>query len=69
MNNIMYDLSILVSLYFISVILCALSIFIVVKEKLYKVYKSTMEIVFVSLFPIFNIIALMYHIKISRDDN
>ena len=69
MNNIMYDLSILVSLYFISVILCALSILIVPKEKLYKVYKSPMEIVFVSLFPIFNIIALMYHIKISRDDN
>ena len=69
MNNIMYDLSILVSLYFISVILCALSILTVPKEKLYKVYKSPMEIVFVSLFPIFNIIALMYHIKISRDDN
>lgn len=65
----MYYLLILVSLYFISVILCALSILIVPKEKLDKVYKSPMNIVCFSLIPIFNILILIYHIKISKDDN
>ena len=65
----MNDFSIFILLYFISVILCALSILIVPKEKLYKIYKSPVEIVCASLFPIFNILVFIFHIEISRDDN
>ena len=65
----MNDFSIFILLYFISVILCALSILIVPKEKLYKIYKSPVEIVCASLFPIFNILVFIFHRKISRDDN
>lgn len=65
----MNDFSIFVLLYFVSVILCALSILIVPKEKLRKIYKSPMEIVCASLFPIFNVLVFIFHIKISRNDN
>ena len=59
----------ILTLYFISVILCALSFLIIPKEKMYKMYKNCMEMVCVSLFPFFNILVLICHIKINRDDN
>lgn len=59
-------IEVFILLYFISVILCALSILLIPKEKLYRIYKKPGEIVFITLFPVLNIIALVYHIKISR---
>ena len=59
-------IEVFIPLYFISVILCALSILLIPKEKLYRIYKKPGEIVFITLFPVLNIIALVYHIKISR---
>ena len=59
-------IEVFILLYFISVILCALSILLMPKEKLYRIYKKPGEIVFITLFPVLNIIALVYHIKISR---
>ena len=62
----MNDFSIFILLYFVSVTLYALSILIIPKETLYKIYKDSTEIIITALCPIFNIIALIYHIKISR---
>lgn len=59
-------IEVFILLYFISVILCALSILLIPKEKLYRIYKKPGEIVFITLFPVLNILALVYHIKISR---
>jgi hypothetical protein len=59
-------IEVFILLYFISVTLCALSILLIPKEKLYRIYKKPGEIVFIALFPVLNIIALVYHIKISR---
>lgn len=58
-------IGVFIILYFISVILCALSILLIPKEKLYRIYKKPGEIVFIALFPVLNILALVYHIKIS----
>ena len=66
MNNIMFDFSIFIVLYFVSVLFCALSILIIPKEKLYKIYKRPGEILFIALFPVLNMFALIYHIKLSR---
>lgn len=55
------------SLYFLSIALCAFSFLYMPKKVIEEKYKRPGEIVFVTLFPILNILILIYHIKIIKN--